>query len=112
MAGRMDLVVNGYMAGQASVAPGRARRPQAWRPELPDPADDANPPAGAEAGLEKPGVTGGAMMGRESLLWRVFSDLRPQELYALLPIRCAVFIVEQACVFAEIDGKDPLAIHL
>jgi ElaA protein len=54
----------------------------------------------------------GAMMGTENLLWREFEDLRPQELYALLRIRCEVFVVEQACVFAEIDGKDPSAFHL
>src|ERR1700735_5091424 len=51
-------------------------------------------------------------MATENLLWREFSDLRPHELYALLRIRCEVFVVEQACVFAEIDGKDPAAIHL
>jgi ElaA protein len=48
----------------------------------------------------------------ETLLWRDFESFRPAELYAVLRLRCDVFIVEQACVFPEIDGKDPLARHL
>jgi ElaA protein len=48
----------------------------------------------------------------ETLLWRDFEAFRPAELYAVLRLRCDVFIVEQACVFPEIDGKDPLARHL
>ena len=48
----------------------------------------------------------------EILLWREFDALSPGELYALLKLRCEVFIVEQACAYADIDGKDPLARHL
>ncbi|MEI9982694.1 MAG: GNAT family N-acetyltransferase [Aliidongia sp.] len=48
----------------------------------------------------------------ETLIWRKFEELAPRELYALLKLRCAVFIVEQACAYPDIDGKDPLASHL
>ena len=48
----------------------------------------------------------------ERLLWRDFDALAVGELYALLRLRADVFVVEQACVFGEIDGKDPAARHL
>ena len=41
-----------------------------------------------------------------------FSELTTAELYAILRLREAVFIVEQECAFAEIDGKDVDAYHL
>lgn len=34
------------------------------------------------------------------------------ELYALLKLRVAVFVVEQACAYPELDGKDCDALHL
>jgi ElaA protein len=48
----------------------------------------------------------------ETFLWRSFEALKPAELHAVLKLRCEVFIVEQACAYADIDGKDPLARHL
>ena len=48
----------------------------------------------------------------ERLVWRDFPALRPEELHAVLRLRCEVFIVEQACAYADIDGADPLARHL
>lgn len=48
----------------------------------------------------------------ERLLWRDFDALAVGELYALLRLRADVFVVEQNCVFGEIDGKDPAARHL
>ncbi len=41
-----------------------------------------------------------------------FSELTTAELYAILKLREAVFIVEQNCPFPEIDGKDLNAHHL
>ncbi len=35
-----------------------------------------------------------------------FADLRPRELYGILRVRSDVFIVEQACAYADIDGDD------
>ena len=34
------------------------------------------------------------------------------ELYALLKLRVDVFILEQACLYPELDGKDADALHL
>ncbi|MDB5363997.1 MAG: acetyltransferase domain protein [Rhodospirillales bacterium] len=48
----------------------------------------------------------------ERLLWRAFDALAVSELYALLRLRADVFVVEQNCVFGDIDGKDPDARHL
>lgn len=41
-----------------------------------------------------------------------FNELTTAELYAILRLREAVFIVEQNCPFPEIDGKDLNAYHL
>jgi len=34
------------------------------------------------------------------------------ELYALLRLRVDIFVVEQACAYPELDGKDEAALHL
>ena len=44
--------------------------------------------------------------------WRAFAELTAAELHAALQLRARVFVVEQACVFLEIDGRDPDAFHL
>ena len=41
-----------------------------------------------------------------------FNELRLQELYDLLQLRSEVFVVEQDCVYQDIDGKDKDALHL
>ena len=51
-------------------------------------------------------------MARIDWQWKRFAELAPQELYALLAARAAVFVVEQACVFLDFDGLDPSAWHL
>jgi len=38
--------------------------------------------------------------------------LTPHELYAMLAARSAVFVVEQHCIYTDIDGQDPAAWHL
>lgn len=43
---------------------------------------------------------------------KTFSELTAAELYEILRLREAVFIVEQNCPYPEADGKDPGAIHL
>jgi ElaA protein len=35
-----------------------------------------------------------------------FADLAPDVLYALLKLRVDVFVVEQACAYPELDGRD------
>jgi ElaA protein len=46
--------------------------------------------------------------------WRIksFDDLTVNELYAILRLRSAIFVVEQNCVYLDLDGKDKLALHL
>jgi ElaA protein len=41
-----------------------------------------------------------------------FDQLDAPSLYALLAARIAVFVVEQACAYQELDGLDPAALHL
>lgn len=41
-----------------------------------------------------------------------FNDLSTLELYQLLQLRSEVFVVEQNCVYQDIDGKDEKALHL
>ena len=41
-----------------------------------------------------------------------FHELTLDELYAILQLRSKVFIVEQSCIYNDVDGKDQLAWHL
>ena len=43
---------------------------------------------------------------------RRFDDLKPRELYAILQLRSEVFVVEQNCVFQDMDDKDQVSHHL
>ena len=46
--------------------------------------------------------------------WRFarFEDLTPLEVHDLLQARSAVFVVEQSCIFLDVDGVDPQCWHL
>ena len=48
------------------------------------------------------------------LNWKIkrFDALSVVELYQLLHLRSEVFVVEQNCVYQDIDGKDEKALHL
>lgn len=41
-----------------------------------------------------------------------FNELSVVELYEALKLRADVFVVEQNCVYADIDGKDTKALHV
>lgn len=41
-----------------------------------------------------------------------FNELTLSDLYAVLQLREQVFILEQACLYPDIDGKDYLAYHI
>ena len=41
-----------------------------------------------------------------------FNELNTTELYDLLQLRSEVFVVEQDCVYQDIDGKDQKALHV
>lgn len=44
--------------------------------------------------------------------WHRWQDLRPNTLYAFLRLRSDIFVVEQNCVFPDMDGIDPQCEHL
>jgi len=43
---------------------------------------------------------------------KTFRELTTDELYELLRVRSEVFVVEQNCVYQDLDGDDQQAIHL
>ena len=44
--------------------------------------------------------------------WSSFADLKATDVYAVLALRQTVFVVEQRCIFADIDWLDQTAWHL
>lgn len=48
------------------------------------------------------------------MLWhhKSFEELTNQELYSILRLRAAVFVVEQNAAYQDVDGKDLLATHI
>ncbi len=47
-----------------------------------------------------------------NIVVKPFSALTTQELYALLQLRTQIFVVEQDCVYQDLDGKDQKALHV
>jgi ElaA protein len=43
---------------------------------------------------------------------KTFSELNNQELYQILRLRSEVFVVEQDCVYQDLDNKDQISIHI
>ena len=43
---------------------------------------------------------------------KTFQELSTDELYELLRVRSEVFVVEQNCVYQDMDGDDQKSIHL
>ena len=43
---------------------------------------------------------------------KTFSELNNQELYQILRLRSEVFVVEQNCVYQDLDNKDQISIHI
>ncbi|MGO3183003.1 MAG: GNAT family N-acetyltransferase [Aequorivita sp.] len=41
-----------------------------------------------------------------------FEELTKKELYEMLQLRSDIFVVEQDCVYSDIDGKDERALHI
>lgn len=54
------------------------------------------------------------MTAHDDMEWKysAFDALSVLELHDLLQLRSEVFVVEQTCVFQDIDGADPHAMHL
>lgn len=55
---------------------------------------------------------GSTVMDLDKFLWRQFGELTVAELYALLRLRSEVFVVEQRCIYLDVDGKDEESRHL
>ncbi|HRH39111.1 MAG TPA: GNAT family N-acetyltransferase [Flavobacteriales bacterium] len=49
---------------------------------------------------------------KPDLIAKDFKHLTVDELHDLLRLRTDVFVVEQACAYAEIDGRDKEAVHI
>jgi ElaA protein len=51
---------------------------------------------------------------QSAITWTIkpFNSLTQEELYALLRLRSEVFVVEQNCVYLDLDGKDKYCHHL
>lgn len=49
-----------------------------------------------------------------SLQWKIkdFESLSVNELYDILRLRSEIFVVEQNCVYLDLDGKDKKGLHL
>ena len=47
-----------------------------------------------------------------NIVIKQFSELSTEEIYGILKLRSEVFVVEQKCVYQDLDGKDEHAIHL
>lgn len=43
---------------------------------------------------------------------KTFEELNTAELYDLLQLRSEIFVVEQDCVYQDLDGKDQKALHI
>ena len=54
------------------------------------------------------------MTSLPSLTWccQSFAELDTVTLYAVLHLRAEVFVIEQQCVYQDVDGKDPRAHHV
>ena len=52
------------------------------------------------------------MESRINWIQKTFAELNTTELYALLRLRTEVFVVEQNCVFQDMDNKDQKSHHL
>jgi|SRR5690606_5413370 len=44
--------------------------------------------------------------------FKEFNELTPKELYDIFHLRVEVFMLEQNCLYNEVDGKDPKCSHL
>jgi ElaA protein len=49
-----------------------------------------------------------------AIQWTIkpFEALTVDELYDLLKLRSEIFVVEQNCIYLDLDGKDKIALHL
>lgn len=46
------------------------------------------------------------------LTCKTFQELTTPELYEILKVRAAIFVVEQNCAYQDVDGLDEASLHL
>ncbi|MBK9270612.1 MAG: GNAT family N-acetyltransferase [Saprospiraceae bacterium] len=51
-------------------------------------------------------------MHQVSLYCKPFEQLSPSELYKILQLRTQVFVIEQNCIYLDLDDKDQLSSHV
>lgn len=51
-------------------------------------------------------------MNAERFVWRSFNEFSLHELYSVLRLRSKVFVVEQKCIYLDLDDRDETARHL
>jgi len=47
-----------------------------------------------------------------SWIVKAFNELTNEEIHEIFRLRVDVFVIEQECIYPEIDGKDPECLHL
>lgn len=50
--------------------------------------------------------------GEAEMEAKFFEELRLDELYEILRVRSAVFVVEQECIYLDMDGRDRESVHV
>jgi ElaA protein len=62
--------------------------------------------------MTEPQQTAATRLAQLEWRWKSFPELTSVEVYEMLAARSAVFVVEQNCVYGDIDGLDTQAWHL
>ncbi len=62
--------------------------------------------------MTEPQHTAAARLAQLQWRWKAFDELTSAEVYAMLAARSAVFVIEQNCLYGDIDGLDLEAWHL
>ncbi|MEX3760965.1 GNAT family N-acetyltransferase [Paraburkholderia phenoliruptrix] len=62
--------------------------------------------------MTEPQQTAAARLAALEWRWKAFDELTSAEVYAMLAARSAVFVIEQNCLYGDIDGLDLDAWHL
>lgn len=62
--------------------------------------------------MTEPQQTAATRLAQLEWRWKAFEDLTAAEVYAMLAARSAVFVIEQNCLYGDIDGLDSDAWHL
>src|ERR1700739_938551 len=62
--------------------------------------------------MTEPQQTAATRLAQLEWRWKAFEDLTTAEVYAMLAARSQVFVIEQNCLYGDIDALDTEAWHL